>query len=223
MLWYKAWRETRLKILMPVGMVLFVLFLTHHDGGLRRGAPLFLAMMAMFWPVFPLLLAGSGVTTDPPFRAVKGSDSSLYFTLSLPVSRSRLLGMRVAVGMTETAVLIGLTCGAAAIILPELRHYFSGWDALLYVFTVIFWCTSVYGLATLFSAFLDQQCQVLATMMVFWAGRGLAGGKGILFRALEADSPLVTHAFPWAPSALSLGLGLVCMVAAVKVVEARQY
>ena len=44
------------------------------------------------------LLAGAGIKTQAAFQTVKGLHGSTYFTLSLPVSRFRLLAIRAGIG-----------------------------------------------------------------------------------------------------------------------------
>ena len=105
MLWYKAWLETRSRFLIAlVGSValcsrLVVVFLT-------KGAPTQLSQvlhathetLATVWLLAVTLIMMGGLLRE---RAV-GSSS---FTLSLPVSRLRLMSVRIAVGLAEAILL----------------------------------------------------------------------------------------------------------------------
>jgi len=52
-----------------------------------------------FFLIFtPVYLAGTGIKTQSGFQAMQGIHGSMYYTLSLPVSRFRLLGVRAAFG-----------------------------------------------------------------------------------------------------------------------------
>ena len=221
MLWHKAWIETRFRTLLPTFMILFMLFQLHVKGLLQITNVRLMASLPVFWLIAPLVLAGCGIYTEAPFRAVMGSEGAMYFTLALPVSRRLLLGMRAAFGMLETGVFIAVVCGMAALAFPEVRASVSLTDGLKYWAAVLVCSTAIYGLSTLFSTFLDQQWQVLATVATTFAVRMLTGDDG--FAAMGSSSPVMTHAMPWTAMGISAAFGLVCLAAAVKVVEARQY
>src|SRR5580704_2949555 len=105
MLWYKAWLETRSRFLIAlVGSValcsrLVVIFL-------RTGAPSQLSQvlhathetLAAVWLLEVTLMMMGGLLRE---KAV-GSSS---FTLSLPVSRLRLMSVRIAMGLAEAILL----------------------------------------------------------------------------------------------------------------------
>jgi hypothetical protein len=105
MLWYKAWLETRSRFLIAlVGSValcsrLVVIFL-------RKGAPNQLSQvlhathetLAPVWLLAVTLIMMGGLLRE---KAV-GSSS---FTLSLPVSRLRLMSVRIAMGLAEAILL----------------------------------------------------------------------------------------------------------------------
>src|ERR1043165_5803785 len=119
MLWYKAWLETRWRILMPMGMILMMLVLPNKQGiGPPPPTAQRLQGFSIFWMIIPVFLAGAGIRTESAFRATKGLHGSMYFTLSLPVSRLRLLAVRTGVGLLETAAVIVAICCIAGIALP---------------------------------------------------------------------------------------------------------
>ena len=98
MLWYKGWLETRFRILF---MFLFAIFpiplmtLTPHPANpapqdFSAGMQAVAEMFALYYSIIPLGLAGSGIKTQSPFHPTKGLHGSMYFTLSMPVSRFQL-------------------------------------------------------------------------------------------------------------------------------------
>ncbi|HEY1526048.1 MAG TPA: hypothetical protein VGH51_07405 [Candidatus Angelobacter sp.] len=105
MLWYKAWLETRSRFLIAlVGSVvlcsrLVVVFL-------RKGAPTQLSQvlhathetLAAVWLLAVTLIMMGGLLREK----AAGSSS---FTLSLPVSRLRLMSVRIAMGLAEAILL----------------------------------------------------------------------------------------------------------------------
>ena len=139
MLWYKGWLETRFRALFVFGGILFVMGVMartipphpphFHPEPLLNGLALLLAVM-------PVTLAGAGIKTQPLLRSNRGLYGSMYFTLSLPVSRLRLLATRAGLGMLETVgVLAALTC-VAWFMFPALRVVLTGSDLFAYWVTV---------------------------------------------------------------------------------------
>lgn len=224
MLWYKAWLETRWRLLMPLSMLLFVFFQEHSKGHLRLDNIQLLVTLPVFWMLAPAVLAGSGIATESPFRAIKGIQGSRAFTLSLPVSRARLLAWRAMAGMTETAATVVIACCVAGLAFPEVRQVGLA-GGCQYAFTVVLCCLPVYALSTLFATFLDQQWQIIGTMAVLFACRWTIGNGGLLaiFRAMGTASPLVTHVVPWSAIGFSAGIAALCFLAAAKIVQMREY
>jgi ABC-2 type transport system permease protein len=114
-LWYKAWLETRGRFLAClITLTLFCFIFVHHaqeiafrgDGLSRPGGPadfyrlLYVnqQFLVIMWVVSAVLLGMGGLVRE---KAVGVST----FTLSLPVSRARLFGVRVATGIFQAAAL----------------------------------------------------------------------------------------------------------------------
>lgn len=222
MLWYRFWLETRWRVLLPMAMSLMVLAYIHYD---RSLLPLTLAVtLPVFFVLGPIALAGSGIMTETPFRAVKGIQESVNFTLSLPASRTRLLATRAAFGMLETAAIVAAVGGIAWLVFPELRQRMTGADGVRYMVTIVIGSWALYGLSTLFSTILDAPGQIFATIAAVYAAGWLNPRSGHIARAMAGSaSPLLTHALPWASLSTSLAIGLACFVSATKVVRFRQY
>src|ERR1700733_4149853 len=125
MLWYKSWLETRVRLLFVFGFyaVFFAVFavvkLSPSSPFAVMSAPdqvraivrLGIAIYAVATAC--LQLAGAGITTQSSFQQSKGLLGSTLFTLSLPVSRFRLLAVRAGLGWLETAGFISALCVAA--------------------------------------------------------------------------------------------------------------
>lgn len=227
MLWYKAWRETRWRALIPLVMAVYALSQVHLRTGPAQSVAAALRFLSVLWMLAPMMLAGSGVRTEPVFQPVKGLHGSMYFTLSLPVSRFRLFAARVGVGMLETAAII-LPCSVAAGMLPELSGHVSIADAFRYGLTVLLCGTGFFGLSTLLSAFLEQLWQIWGSMgavlltPLLFNTIGLPQSLNVL-RAMGNSSPLVTHTMPWPAIGVSLGVAAIFLLAALKVVQTREY
>jgi hypothetical protein len=228
MLWYKAWLETRWRALMPLAMILFVLFTGHSNGQLLPGQRSVLNGLPVFWMLIPLMIAGAGINTETPFRLLKGVQGSTAFTLSLPISRFSLFAARAVFGMTMTSGFIVVVCGIAWFAFPEVRASVTLNDGVGYLATSLFTTFAIFGLSTLFATFLDQQIRLLACvgaiLVLRWLFFRIHAPKAFdIFRMTGEASPLITHVFPWASVLLCFGLGTLFLLAAMKIVQMREY
>ena len=109
MLWYKAWLETRSRFLISlVGMVaLCSIFVLHGDRNVIYEVPtdyynyVFFAghqILVMMWALAVTLIMMGGLLRE------KATGSSA-FTLALPVSRTRLMMVRLCMGLAQAIVL----------------------------------------------------------------------------------------------------------------------
>ena len=105
MLMTKAWLETRWRLAFALGLALLILLVGESQGGLgsMEHARNLMGMVSFLCVVWAINLAGDGIRTHPAFRATRGLHGSLYFTLSLPVSRLRLFAVRAGIGLLEFA------------------------------------------------------------------------------------------------------------------------
>jgi hypothetical protein len=183
----------------------------------------------MFLLLFiPVTLAGAGIKTQPILRTMKGLHGSMYFTLSLPVSRLRLLATRAGLGMLETwAVLAALPCAAWTMV-PALRVVVTRADLLAWWVTACICVSAFYFLSVLLATFLDDVGQIwgsmIANSILWWLSTAVVVPSSInIFRAMGQSSPLFTHTFPWASMGVSLGAAAVLFLAALRVVQTREY
>jgi len=122
MLWHKGWLETRYRLLFALGFVVLFQLLLHRSSATPQGI---LGLVLFPNPVLVVMsytmLAGAGVATQPSFVASKGIHGSTLFTLSLPVTRLRLLSVRAAIGWLEGSGVIAVLCCALWFRSPALR------------------------------------------------------------------------------------------------------
>jgi ABC-type transport system involved in multi-copper enzyme maturation permease subunit len=109
MLWYKAWLETRSRFLISlVGMVVLCsVFVLHGDRDAIYDVPadyynyVFFAgheILVMMWALAVTLIMMGGLLRE------KATGASA-FTLALPVSRTRLMMVRICMGLAQAVVL----------------------------------------------------------------------------------------------------------------------
>lgn len=230
MLWYKGWLETQFKLLLSVCMLAaFLIFfgVTKAPPQAKPVAGLILFTKSQLVILFTWL-AGAGIITQPSFQATKGLHGSTLFTLSLPVSRFRLLAVRAGLGFVEVSVLIaGMCCGLWRV-LPGLKGAVTGGEIIEYAVTLIVSASTFYFVSVLLATFLDDVWRMWGSMIVYAALWGLSSWITLpaavdIFRAIGDGSPLIAHAMPWSPMAFSLGLSAILFFAALKIAQAREY
>src|SRR5260370_17949501 len=103
------------------------------------------------------LLGGAGIVTQPSLQATKGFHGSTLFTLSLPVSRLRLLAVRASIGWLESVGVIGALCCGMWLVSPAFRAMATPVDMLEYGGTLIAFASPLYCLSVFLPPFLAPQ------------------------------------------------------------------
>jgi hypothetical protein len=150
----------------------------------------------------------------------------MYYTLSLPVKRTRLFNVRVSLGLAEMAGILVLTCSALWLVNTAIRHSATPSDMFKQGVATFFFVTAVYSLGVFFATFLDEVYQHWATILTG------VGTIVILNRValpawmqtfLVLTSPLNTHTMPWNAMAALLGLSGMLLLIALKIVRSLEY
>jgi hypothetical protein len=235
MLWYKGWLETRFRLLFTLGFTTLILVLQYSaqnaappPGGKSAAFGLVMVSSPILVLMVCAMLGGAGIATQPSLQATKGLHGSTLFTLSLPVSRLRLLAVRASIGWFEAAGVIGALCCGMWLVSPAFRTTVTPVEMLEYAGTLIACASSLYCLSVLLASFLDDQWRAWGTMItsaaLWWLSTHtpLPASANII-RAMRDGSPLLTHTMPWTAMAFSLGLAAVLLFAALKVVQTREY
>lgn len=230
MLWKKGWYETRTRLLIVLAVVVVITVLTMGPpppagagSGPLVGATTIPAMLAA------LLLAGAGVKTQlGGLQRSKGLHGSMYYTLSLPVKRTRLFNVRVSLGLAETAGILVLTWSALWLVNPAIRLSATPFDMFKQGVVTFFCVTVVYSLGVFFAAFLDDVYQHWATIFTVVGtfvilNRVPLPASMHAFLVLSLASPLNTHTMPWIAMAVLLGLSGMLLLIALKIVRSLEY
>jgi len=224
MLWYKNWRET-----MPMLVFLqifFVQFLFPNTWKIFSPdySP---AIFAIFMLYGFMLLGGSGIRTRLGFSRMKSSSiQSTLYTLSLPVTRRRLLLVRSAIGFLEMVAISILLAGLVLWIIGprEALTVMAMGHTLLVVFA---FGIGFYFFSTLLATFLHGAyflliCHCLFCVFVVFSERlgWLSAYMGLrtVFRSVSA-----TGSLPWLQMVTCVVLGGICLLASIKIVEAQEY
>lgn len=239
MLWRKAWLECRLRTalcLLVSLQGLFSLLLLLPDKFAQKSPQLSAAAIsdklatsfivlfgAIVIPVCAKILAGAGVNTQTAWGMMKGFHGSMYFLLSLPVSRAQLLYVRASVGagllilVTLTAWLLFLLAAPFFGQSIEAGRLFSGLPKVLLIGGFF------YAQAVWLCSFLDEFWSGTAglTILGFLLGYSAAESKAfgdILYFLSPAGHPVpVWHWF------LYVAISVAYLAAARWVVERKEY
>jgi len=242
-LWYKAWLETRGRFLAClITLTLFCFIFVHHaqeiafrgDGPMRPGGLadyyrlLFVnqQFLVIMWVVSAVLLGMGGLVRE---KALGIST----FTLSLPVSRTRLFGVRVTLGIFQAAALA---------ILPWCAVFLASMSAGLpirvsqvsfYVFLLLGGGLSYFAMAIFISSFVEGEYTapaisfgvVLLTAIAFDAWlrpfslwRLIAGDLSI-----DRRTYLLSPEFPWLGVSSSLAATLFMLLLALQRIRKRDF
>jgi hypothetical protein len=231
MLWQKGWLETRFRLLFSLGMLSLCSVSLHSIApSTKTSVLLFLVTFISQAMVITVcaMQAGAGIDTQPTFQAAKGLHGSTQFTLSLPVSRLRLLAVRTAIGWLETAGAIPVFLCVLWFVSPLLKSRTTPFALFEYAATLIVCASMLYFLSVLLATFLDDMWRTWATMIAACALGWLSYNHSLplsidIVRATGRNSTLIAHTMPWSAMAFSLALAAIFFVAALKVVQTREY
>jgi ABC-2 type transport system permease protein len=235
MLWYKAWLETRWRFLIGLALLICsagaVVFsypraisllaaMPNVDIGgelgrrIREGIELartyrgyawsqwFDQQLANTWTLFAVLIGSGGLLTQ-------SSGGAALFTLSLPVSRDRILATRTATGLAEVLILALVPSLLIPALSPAVGQHFSAADALVFSACTFVGGAVFFSLAVLLSTVFADIWRPLLIAIAVSVAVGLAEGAfrdtwplGI-FRAMSAERYFVGRGLPWGGLLLS--------------------
>lgn len=234
MFWCKGWLETKFKFLLMLGCMVFYLTVLYLMRAIAappgpKPAAVFELTAVTFAALLYSWLAGAGINTQPSFQVTKGLHGSTQFTLSLPVSRLRLIMVRASIGWLEMAAAMAVWCYGSWLVLPVVRGSASAADMLEYLLALIVCASSLYFLSVLLGTFLDDQWRMWVTLMASGAlwivctFVRLPASVNIVRAVMGDSSPLVAHAMPWVAMLLSLAFAAGFFLSAVKIAQLREF
>src|SRR5271154_6674117 len=172
MLWQKGWLESRFRLLFSLGFFVILLIQAYVLSGAKPpdGDKVDVAWVFVISEIFLVatlcgMVSGAGIATQPSLQASKGLHGSTLFTLSLPVSRFRLLAVRAGLGWLEMAGGIGAMCIGMWILLRVMKTPATPQDMFKYAVALIACSSGLYFLAVLLATFLEEQWRVFGNMI----------------------------------------------------------
>jgi ABC-2 type transport system permease protein len=253
MLWYKAWLETRWRFV--VGMLLLLCFgavvvLTHPlvetmkveipnlPGNLGEQVREAFALMAtydgyvwsqwfgknllQFWTLFAVLLGVGGLATE-------ASRGTAVWTLSLPVTRRRLLSVRAGVGAVELLALAVVPSLFVWALSPVVGQRYSLADALAYSLMTFVGGMFFYALALLLSTVFGDQLKPILAAMAVSIVMGLLSmftrrlAEYSVYNVMSGQRYFAQGVPPWAGLVACVGLAALMFYASLRVLERRDF
>lgn len=230
MLWYKSWLETRWRFLIGLGLLMIlsagivvnypmVQQLMPMADGIDAKGPLGRLILdaiemqkdfrgfvwyqwvrqnlAQTWTLFAVLLGSGGLLA-------RASGGAPLFTLTLPVSRNRVLWVRAATGLAELLVLAIIPFLLIPLLSPAIGQRYSIGDAVvhgvcLFVAGTVFFSLALF-LSTLFADVWRPMLIACGIAMVLAVAEALPGGLASygLFRVMSAETYFRAGEVPWA-------------------------
>jgi ABC-2 type transport system permease protein len=178
--------------------------------------------LVMFGALLAALLGAGGLFTG-------GSTGSAFYTLALPVSRRKILGIRAAVGLAEFSATMLVSCFIVPVFAPAIGQTASYPDALAHgAFAAI--AGAVFFSLCLFlaTAFSDVWRPLLITLAI----AGLIGLGEMYFhdqlsfgliRTMSGEAYHETGAIPWLGLAFSVIVSGALIWAAILNLERRDF
>jgi ABC-2 type transport system permease protein len=237
MLWYKAWLETRARFLLSLlGLVVLPSLYVYNGNQVGRGisASWFYRdlhfghnILSMMWAAAVTLLMMGGLLRE---KAV-GTSS---FTLSLPVSRERLMGVRIGCGFLQAMVLVIIPWAAMFVTAATTGKANSVYQAMYHVVLLSTGGLVFFGIALLVSSLVEGEytAPVLSLGILFadaiamsrepfrfvspW--RFMMGSEYVDPKEQMFNGPI-----PWMHAAASVLFAALLIAAAIAVIKRREF
>jgi hypothetical protein len=186
-------------------------------------------MAGIVVPIVALLMAGSGINSQTSWGMTSGFHPSMYFLLSLPVSRRRAFLVRAAMGGALTVLFVVLMVGGTGAMARWRGTDIPPAHIAGSVVFVTVGAFSFFALETFLTTFLDE---IWAGMLGFLIMGGLFGAGWAIQDFGKKFPPLefITGAqwnqhgiVGWGMLAFFLGIGMAFLCASIYVVEQKEY
>lgn len=146
--------------------------------------------------LFAVLLGSGGLLSQ-------ASGGGALFTLSLPVSRNRLLGVRAATGLAELAALAFAPMALLPLISPVVGQHFGAGDALAHALCFFAAGAVLFSLTSLLSTLFHDTWRPVLIVCFFAAALGIAEpffgelSRDSLFGVMNGETYFRDGHLPW--------------------------
>ena len=252
MIWYKSWLETRWRFWIGLALLLcsavanvviypklLGLIPAAPPGGngelareIREAIELSREYRGYIWShwfgqnlrnlgtLFAVILGTGGILSQRAGGAL--------FTLSLPLSRKRILGVRAATGLAELLVLVVVPSLLIPLVSPAIQRSYGAGDALVHSFCFFIVTTVFFSLALLLStSFSDPWRPLVITLAVAFVlsivDQAIRNASYGIFRVMSAELYFRTGHLPWGGLLASAAVSAALYYAAVANVARRDF
>ena len=174
------------------------------------------------WTIFAALLGAGGLLAQT-------SGGGALFTLSLPVSRARLLGVRAATGLTELFLMAIVPALLIPAVSPLIGQTYSVTDAVVHSLCLFIAGTVFFNLAFLMSTVFTDVWRpaliaiVIALVLSFAEQVSPDVSRYGIFRVMTAQTYFRTGELPWAGLLATAGASAALCYAAVLNISRRDF
>lgn len=255
MLWYRVWLETRSRFLIGLGLLIVVAAGTVMGYSTARElAPLareldlsgplaqavkeslelqssyrgyiwlrwFTDNLAQLGTLFAVMLGSGGIVS---YASGRGT----LFTLALPVTRNRLIGVRAACGLGQWMLVVFASSLIIPLASPTVAEAYGLVDTLVHAFSLFIVGTLFFCLALLLSTIFNDVWRpmlIALAVAVVLAACEFALRDALPFglvRTMTAESYFLTGEIPWVGWLVSGALSGVMLYRAAIVFQRRDY
>ena len=255
MLWYKSWLETRWRFLIglllltlsafgavfsyPQVVKLLPMASQIHVGGaigqrIAEAAELagsyrgyiwgqwFRQNLQQSWTLFAVLLGTGGLLSQ-------SSGGGALYTLSLPLTRTRLVGIRAATGLAELFLLAFIPSTLVPLLSPAIGQTYSAGDALIHAACLFIAGSVFFSLAFLLSTIFSDVWRPLLIVLVGATGLGILEqffrfpSRVSLFRVMSAELYFRGSGLPWLGLLASAAVSAALLQAAIRNIARQDF
>jgi hypothetical protein len=177
--------------------------------------------LVIWLPLLALALASPGIVP------VSGTSSAgMLYSLSMPVSRRRLAGVRIATGWLELLVAAIVPSILVCAVAPLRGAHYSLIESLIHALVATAGATALYGLFVFLSAMVGETGKAvlgISTLFLYAMFTFLVGGvrQYSILRVMTGDTYFLRGEVPWLGGAACVAAGLALMYAGLRVAERR--
>jgi ABC-type transport system involved in multi-copper enzyme maturation permease subunit len=238
MLWYKAWLETRsrfqIALLGIVALCSFQVFYEDKSATSLEKADYYYRvysdgqmLLAITWVIAVTLLMMGGLLRE------KASGAS-SFTLALPVSRARLVLVRIGMGLMQSAVLAIVPWSAMFLIGSAVGNTHSVSLVFFYIVLLVGGGSLYFAIALLISSVVEGEYTapilsygIFVASLIVLSGEKLRPYNPWMFITglgyLHWQPSFTVGPIPWLHIVVTLLIALTLMVISIKAIQRREF
>lgn len=238
MLWYKAWLETRSRFLVCLfGMAVLPSYYVYNESrgvGKLTGLDWYYralhtghCLIAVMWVAAVMFLMMGGLLREKAL----GTSS---FTLCLPVSRTRLMEVRILFGLAEAIILAIVPWSAMFVVSVVAGRPTSVEQAAFHLFVMLGGGTVFFAAALLVSSLVEGEYTAPAVSFgMFFVDMIALGDKPFRLISpwtfmlgseyLDRTTQLLSGPLPWLHATANLALALLLITGAIRVIRKKEF